>query len=285
MLFSAGLIGAGVGLALGAAYMAGGMGKAAAAHARAERLTMAAASGASAGQVLPGDPAFLRLSDQLRPEVAMDGTTEAVAVQKKRDLDCLTDAVYFEARGETPKGQAAVATVVMNRVKHQGFPKTVCGVVFQRAPGHGCQFSFACDGSMRMAREDDAWDRARHIASRTLAGVLLRDVGSATHFHAADVTPDWGASMLQVAQVGLHIFYKPNPHATRPIEDIVEPQDIQQASYKPAADSAPTVKLASQTETGPAPAPAQAKAAETPKAPAPAPAKTPEPKVSEPTAS
>jgi hypothetical protein len=286
VLFSAGLVGAGVGLALGAVYMMGGMGQVAAAHARAERLSLAAASG------LPGgapDPAFLRLSDQLRPAQAADGSPESVAQQKQRDLDCLTDAVYFEARGETVKGQAAVATVVMNRVKKPGFPKSVCGVVFQRAPGHGCQFSFACDGSMRMAREDDAWDRARGVASHALAGVLLRDVGSATHFHAENVTPDWGDSMLRVAQVGLHIFYRPNPHAKAPAEDLVEPVPVQQASFTPAKDAQPTLKLASQTETAPsAPAPEKAQpkaqAPDAAKAAAPAAAKEPA-KVADSTAS
>ena len=76
------------------------------------------------------------------------------ALQSSRELECLADAVYYEARGETPSGQAAVAQVVMNRVRHPAFPKSICGVVFQGAYNRtGCQFSFACDGSMRRARD------------------------------------------------------------------------------------------------------------------------------------
>jgi hypothetical protein len=149
-----------------------------------------------------------------RPALGRRGS----ALDSARQLDCLTQAVYYEARGETPRGQAAVAQVVMNRVANPSFPKTVCGVVFQGAASHGCQFSFACDGSMNHGLEADAWDRARRVAERALSGVVLADIGSATHFHTTAVQPDWGPQMLRVAQVGLHIFYRFNPHAplTRP---------------------------------------------------------------------
>lgn len=228
MLLSAALIGAGVGLALGAGFMVGGMAQAAADHARAAHAAQFAA-GEFSDTVLQrkgADPAVLRLAlahdraadlgsdrqlklliDRLQAKQARPDL-----VQRARDLDCMTDAVYYEARGETKRGQQAVATVVLNRVKNPSFPKTICGVVFQRAAG-GCQFSFACDGSMRRGREQDAWDDARRVAARALAGYVLRDIGSATHFHTTDVAPQWGPRMLRVAQVGLHVFYRFNPHA------------------------------------------------------------------------
>jgi spore germination cell wall hydrolase CwlJ-like protein len=131
------------------------------------------------------------------------------ALESSRELECLADAVYYEARGETPSGQAAVAQVVMNRVRHPAFPKSICGVVFQGAVNRtGCQFSFACDGSMRRARDVGAWARARKVASRTLAGTIQSEVGSATHFHTINVSPGWGPRLLRVAQVGMHIFYR-----------------------------------------------------------------------------
>jgi spore germination cell wall hydrolase CwlJ-like protein len=131
------------------------------------------------------------------------------ALDASRDLDCLTAAVYYEARGETPSGQAAVAQVVLNRVRHPAFPKTVCGVVFQGAyTGGTCQFSFACDGSMRKRRESAAWSRAERVAARALNGFVMAEVGNATHFHTINVAPVWGPRMLRVAQVGLHIFYR-----------------------------------------------------------------------------
>jgi spore germination cell wall hydrolase CwlJ-like protein len=131
------------------------------------------------------------------------------ALESSRELECLADAVYYEARGETPSGQAAVAQVVMNRVRHPAFPKSICGVVFQGAYNRtGCQFSFACDGSMRHARDTGAWSRARRIASRALAGNMSNEVGAATHFHTTNVSPGWGPRLLRVAQVGMHIFYR-----------------------------------------------------------------------------
>lgn len=131
------------------------------------------------------------------------------ALEASRDLECLTQAVYYEARGETPAGQAAVAQVVLNRVRHSAFPKSVCAVVFQGAYRGGvCQFSFACDGSMRRRREPGAWARAERVAARALSGGVMAPVGNATHFHTINVSPGWGPRMVRVAQVGLHVFYR-----------------------------------------------------------------------------
>jgi spore germination cell wall hydrolase CwlJ-like protein len=214
-LFSAALIGSGIGLGLGASYLTAGLGQAAADHFRSEQVA-AATPGVSSEAMLQrgmdaGVPAAL----------AQAGSKDRVSSDRGRELYCLTSAVYFEARGETPRGQAAVAQVVMNRVANPRFPKSVCGVVFQGVATHGCQFSFACDGSMRRGREAGAWDRARRIAERALSGVVLADVGKATHFHTTGVDPEWGPQMLRVAQVGLHVFYRFNPHApvARPDDD------------------------------------------------------------------
>ena len=131
------------------------------------------------------------------------------ALDDSRDLECLTQAVYYEARGETPAGQAAVAQVVLNRARHPAFPKTVCGVVFQGASTGGvCQFSFACDGSMRKRREPGAWARAERVAARALSGGVMSQVGNATHFHTINVSPGWGPHLVRVSQVGLHVFYR-----------------------------------------------------------------------------
>lgn len=129
------------------------------------------------------------------------------ALDASRDLECLTQAVYYEARGETPDGQAAVAQVVLNRARHPAFPKSVCGVVFQRT-SNVCQFSFACDGSMRRGREPGAWRRAQKVAERALGGHVMGQVGNATHFHTVNVSPGWGPRMVRVQQVGLHVFYR-----------------------------------------------------------------------------
>lgn len=199
---SAVLLGASLGVALGGTYLVGLRAGASAAPPPSD--VLAAVSPVVASGSAP----------ELRPEIlspALPASLRAAprAAASGRDLDCLTQAVYFEARGESPAGQAAVAQVVLNRVRKAGFPKSVCGVVFQgSARGAGCQFSFACDGSMNRGRESQAWTQARHIASRALAGAVMTAVGDATHFHTVHVTPGWSREFRQVAQVGLHIFYR-----------------------------------------------------------------------------
>jgi len=131
------------------------------------------------------------------------------ALDASRDLDCLTQAAYYEARGEGRDGMRAVAQVVLNRVRHPAFPKSVCGVVFQGAGRRtGCQFSFTCDGSMRGSVNRPAWNRAREIASSALSGGVYANVGNATHFHTTGVSPQWRNSLVRVGQVGDHLFYR-----------------------------------------------------------------------------
>jgi spore germination cell wall hydrolase CwlJ-like protein len=220
-LLSAALIGSGVGLGLGATYLGAGMAGHAAEHARAEQMAQAVVNGyASAYLATQGEglrTGLERYSLQPVP-IPASATPQPAAVRqaaakprRRGELECLADAIYYEARGESPRGQAAVAQVVMNRVRHPAFPDTVCGVVFQGAGRPGCQFSFTCDGSMRRVREAAAWNRARKVAARVLAGAVLADIGSATHFHTTAVAPTWGPRMLRVSVVGAHAFYKVAP--------------------------------------------------------------------------
>jgi len=124
---------------------------------------------------------------------------------------CLAEAIYFEARGESVRGQIAVAQVVMNRVFSGYYPNTVCGVVYQNANRHlACQFTFACDGIREVVREPDAYERARKIAAATLDGELwLPEVGKATHYHAYWVHPSWVREMTRMSRLGVHTFYRP----------------------------------------------------------------------------
>ena len=126
-----------------------------------------------------------------------------------RALECLTAAVYYEARSQSDDGQRAVAQVVLNRVRDRAFPASVCGVVYQGASrATGCQFSFTCDGSMAYRRDERSWAHARAIAAEALGGAVYAPVGSATFYHANYVSPWWAASMDRVATVGAHIFYR-----------------------------------------------------------------------------
>ena len=126
-----------------------------------------------------------------------------------RAADCLTQAVYYEARSEPLDGQRAVAQVVLNRVRDRAFPHSVCGVVYQH-PAHkaGCQFTFTCDGSMNGTREPRAWDRARAVAIAALSGSVYAPVGPAVFYHTQAVSPWWAPSLSRIGAIGSHIFYR-----------------------------------------------------------------------------
>lgn len=125
-----------------------------------------------------------------------------------RALQCLTTAIYYEAAREPDDGQRAVAQVVLNRLRHPAFPKTVCGVVYQGSERPGCQFSFACDGSLAHAPARAWWDRARRVAEAALAGETFAPVGLATHYHSDAVHPGWADAMILTDRIGAHRFYR-----------------------------------------------------------------------------
>jgi len=124
---------------------------------------------------------------------------------------CLTEVIYFEARGEAVRGQIAVAQVVLNRAFSGYYPTTVCGVVYQNKHRHlACQFTFACDNVADVVKEPDMWERARKIAKESLDGRLwLPEVGKSTHYHAYWVRPSWVNEMKKMYKYGVHTFYRP----------------------------------------------------------------------------
>ena len=149
-------------------------------------------------------------SGELQPAFAFSfGDKLASPSAYNAAVECLTAAIYYEAGGEPEEGQKAVAQVVLNRVRHPAFPQTVCGVVYQGADRPtGCQFTFACDGSLARRPSWDAWERARRVAEDALAGHVDASVGTATHYHANWVVPYWAPNLDKIAVVGSHIFYR-----------------------------------------------------------------------------
>lgn len=128
---------------------------------------------------------------------------------RARAIDCLAAGVYYEA-GDDTVGQRAVAQVILNRLRHPAFPKTVCGVVFQGAERRtGCQFTFTCDGAMlRYTPTAAAWKRAREVAELALTGSVYKAVGHATHYHTDWVVPYWSASLEKITEVHTHLFFR-----------------------------------------------------------------------------
>ena len=122
------------------------------------------------------------------------------------EWQCLTEELYFEARGESLDGQIAVAEVILNRKDSGLYPGTVCGVVKQRGGG-GCQFSYVCDGKKKM-RERDAADLAGRIARAMLDGAPRLLTDGATHFHTRHVRPGWSKRFAHTTSIGAHLFYR-----------------------------------------------------------------------------
>ena len=129
-----------------------------------------------------------------------------------REKDCLATAVYFEARGESAKGQKAVAEVILARTRVPGRPKSICGVVYEGSKRRtGCQFSFTCDGIADRVRSHEAWRQAMRVATNVMrtGGKVNPVAGGATFYHADYVSPGWASRMVKVAEIGTHIFYRP----------------------------------------------------------------------------
>ena len=129
-------------------------------------------------------------------------------LDQRRAVLCLTQAIYYEAGYEPIDGRRAVAQVILNRMRHPAFPKSVCGVVYQRNSTPVCQFSFVCDGSLDRRPEAAAWKVAEAIARAALAGYVEQAVGSATHYHADYVAPRWAPLLTKITKLGAHIFYR-----------------------------------------------------------------------------
>lgn len=293
------LVGVTLGVTLGGSFIAGGAARAAAhVNDRNARIAAAAASGFSDAalktETVSMDSGAVALARRFDPthgsnapatfqvarfDITPAKTTDAPvriepvryvthgALQNARDLDCLADAVYYEARGEPSEGQAAVAQVVLNRVRHAGYPKSVCGVVYQGAQSHACQFSFACDGAIYKTREQRAWHRAQGVAARALGGFVMTAVGDATSFHVASLGRIWGGNLIRVAEIGSHVFYKMTGHGGFHGHGARNDDDGDDDAV-PADGAQPTMILASALDAKPPAQPVAAVAAV--QAPAPA---------------
>lgn len=126
-----------------------------------------------------------------------------------RQMQCLAEAVYYEARSESTSGQLAVAEVIMNRVKDHRYPNSVCDVVYQGATRTtGCQFTFTCDGALAHKPRGNRWEKAKTIAAHLMLKFEEPRTSGATHYHATYVNPVWNAGLIKTSRIGTHIFYR-----------------------------------------------------------------------------
>jgi spore germination cell wall hydrolase CwlJ-like protein len=139
---------------------------------------------------------------------------QAVDPAGKSPLDdaitCMARSIYWEAKGKNTADMEAVASVVMNRLGHEGFPDTVCAVVKQGSETKSCQFSWWCDGRPDKVQEETQYELAKEIARKALNKQLPDRTGGAMYFHDKMVKPVWARKYIKTASIGLFVFYKPH---------------------------------------------------------------------------
>ena len=126
-----------------------------------------------------------------------------------REIKCLSEALYFEARGEQIEGQIAVADVIINRKNSNRFPSTICGVVSEGShKKNACQFSYNCDGKLELIYDKKTYARIAKLSSMILNGAFSDVTNGATFFHASEVSPSWSKKFQKTRKIGRHIFYR-----------------------------------------------------------------------------
>lgn len=156
------------------------------------------------------------VSDNIQKDqnVNIEKQVEKPKVNQK-ELICLAKNVYFEAGAEPLEGKQAVAQVVMNRVKHGGFPKTVCGVVKQKTKSIElqktiCQFSWVCDSKKKIMMASDAWGDSVYVAKIALTEKKVHDklASNVLFYHEKHLETNWTEHYKPVRVIGNHKFYR-----------------------------------------------------------------------------
>lgn len=181
--------------------------------------TMSVMAAAISASAVPTPPKPLPVEIALKPldfvpalrgsDLIPEATDTSVAVKDLlQEHRCLAEVMYYEARGEGEVGERAVAEVVFDRLNQGDHGKTLCSVVYEGVGHTFCQFTFACDGSMKKPKEIAAWRSAQVLAARLMVGELgqIKEVAGATHYHASYVHPHW--RLDEIARIGKHIFYR-----------------------------------------------------------------------------
>mgnify|MGYP001546525227 FL=1 len=200
-----------VALAVILAAASAAVGAAASNHPRTEQVPLRPSIAEVAKPVVPAQPVAAAAFVPAVTKPAHTATAADLAMaQLLAEHRCLSEVMYYEARGEGQDGEMAVAEVVFHRLRHGHYGHSICAVVYEGAGTHGCQFSFACNGELAERKSAFAWRSAETLAARILTGeTALHDTtGDATHFHAASVAPDWADNMERTVQIGNHVFYR-----------------------------------------------------------------------------
>jgi spore germination cell wall hydrolase CwlJ-like protein len=172
--------------------------------------TASAAIGASLTNHPSSNNAVVQPRLEVRVVEAQNPATDAAMAQLLAEHKCLSEVIYYEARGEGAGGQKAIAEVVFHRMNRGAYGHSICAVVYEGKGHPGCQFSFTCNGQIKRPKQMAAWRESEQLAAQILTGqVSLRNAtGGALNFHAVTVAPDWADTMDKTTQIGNHVFYR-----------------------------------------------------------------------------
>lgn len=138
-----------------------------------------------------------------------DYLAELPAANGGSEWQCLAEALYFEARGESVRGMFAVGEVIMNRVDSSAYPDSLCAVINQgTGRRYACQFTYTCDGKPEVIAEPRSWERVGKVARMLIDGAPRALTGGATHYHTKAVNPSWAQRFPRTASIGFHYFYR-----------------------------------------------------------------------------
>ncbi|KQB97580.1 cell wall hydrolase [Loktanella sp. 1ANDIMAR09] len=138
-----------------------------------------------------------------------DYLAELPAADGGSEWQCLAEALYFEARGESVRGMFAVGEVIMNRVDSSAYPDSLCAVINQgTGRRYACQFTYTCDGKPEVIAEPRSWERVGKVARMLIDGAPRALTGGATHYHTKAVSPSWAQRFPRTASIGFHYFYR-----------------------------------------------------------------------------
>ncbi len=138
-----------------------------------------------------------------------DYLAELPAADGGSEWQCLAEALYFEARGESVRGMFAVGEVIMNRVDSSAYPDSLCAVINQgTGRRYACQFTYTCDGKPEVIAEPRSWERVGKVARMLIDGAPRALTGGATHYHTKAVNPSWAQRFPRTASIGFHYFYR-----------------------------------------------------------------------------
>lgn len=151
----------------------------------------------------------------VEPILTTYNTFEWKVKDKKAETLCLAKNIYFEGRGESIKGQAAIGLVTLNRVKDNAFPSSICKVVYQKGKNRRnklvAQFSWTLDGNSNDPRmRTKLWKKIYHLAQAMTAGGVLSNFHDFTegslYYHATYMDPNWHNLKFKM-DIENHRFY------------------------------------------------------------------------------